>query len=149
MTGGGQQPLLARSPICARCRQFSRGWCSFRDGPVSPTGSCAAWTPRRDECRVPAAPLTEVLRRWRAHWEREWRPDRSRASAVLWLAQRTREPHIDPSGRGVEPQTIRNLLQGANRTVELRIADALLCAIGQPQALVAGAIPTMGSRCRC
>jgi hypothetical protein len=58
--------------------------------------------------------------------------------AITILVERTRMINGGRGvrgGRGISAATIRNVLHQQNKTTELWIADALLCAIGQPGAL--------------
>lgn len=103
-----------------------------------------------DECVVDAAPLTEILGSFIDRWERD-RPSPptryGRTGSVVPAAP----AFVDPvtwlaSESGLPEKTIRNLTRvGADgtrrpryRTTELRIADALVCAIGYPDALSEG-----------
>jgi hypothetical protein len=96
----------------------------------------------KDPCAVDTQPLSEMLQRYIADWERE-RPRKRQVTggtfaadggrvdlgtvplgAINWLAQETRLPY----------STISRIAAGGRRTTELRVADALVSAIGRPDA---------------
>jgi hypothetical protein len=98
----------------------------------------------RDGCVVITEGLADLLARFVEDWKRS-RPstggrfgdgvdDRNAVStigAVAWLAAETRRN--DPDGVGIPPDTIQNVVSRRYRTTELRVADALVTALGRPE----------------
>lgn len=62
----------------------------------------------------------------------------SRSRSTAWLAEATRRQ--DPLGVGIPEATIENVVSARFRTTELRIADALVAAIGRPEAFHDGTL---------
>ena len=100
----------------------------------------------RDGCVVETEPLAHLVGGFVASWNRDRPPTGGRFSdrkarerrtevstlgAVSWLADQTRRS--DPSGLGIPPDTIQNVVSRRYRTTELRVADALVSAIGRPE----------------
>lgn len=85
----------------------------------------------RDPCVVNAQPLAEMLQSFVMNWERtrpcttgqfssSGRADVSAIGAISWLHQET----------GLPKRTIQRLAAGQRKTTELRVADALVNALG-------------------
>jgi hypothetical protein len=84
----------------------------------------------RDGCVVDSAPLSSILGDFVEEWKRT-RPADTRFS-------RNEIPVVSPIEylsleTGIPERTIKNVVKGAYRTTELRIADALVAAIGRPE----------------
>jgi hypothetical protein len=113
---------------------------------------------------VPSEPLAHLLHGFVEDWKRQ-RPttsgqfaagnrrtqERETLSAVEYLAletRRTAQRH-DPAAQGVLPSTIENLLardpagrpRPRSRVTELRVADALVAAVGRTEAMYDGTLP--------
>lgn len=114
-------------------------------------------TVARDGCVVRTEPLADLLTgfvsRWRVH-----RPatagqftSTERGSAVsavgpvAWLEQETRQH--DPDRRGVPAGTIERIMGRRSPTTELRTADALVSAIGCPEAFHDGTLEIRPNPC--
>lgn len=96
----------------------------------------------RDWCVVQTAPLTVMLTGFRDAWNRD-RPaglggqfSGSGAAAVVpvgairWLAQET----------GIPRKTLKNIVEGRTRSTTLSVADAIVTALGHPEALRDGTL---------
>lgn len=104
----------------------------------------------RDGCVVATEPLADLLSgfavRWRTHRPatagrfapRQQRTEVPFLGPVDWLAAETRRN--DPAGRGVSPGTIERIIGKRSRVTELRTADALVSAIGCPEAFHDGTL---------
>lgn len=103
-------------------------------------------TTARDGCVVEAAPLAVMVDGFVRDWNRTRPPASSSfaeggsrrqappVGAITWLARET----------GIPKPTIQNLIRPSGpryRTVELRIADALVTALGCPEVLADGKWP--------
>jgi hypothetical protein len=64
---------------------------------------------------------------------------------VDWLVQETR--HADPDMVGVSPGTIERIMGKRSKTTELRTADALVSAIGCPEAWHDGTLEIQPNPC--
>jgi hypothetical protein len=96
----------------------------------------------RDGCVVDAGDLAVLLRGFVARWNversvtvgrfagRDRRTDVSPVGALKWLSAET----------GLAEGTIENIVRGRNHSTELRIADALVVAIGRPYAFHDGTL---------
>jgi hypothetical protein len=93
----------------------------------------------RDGCVVDSAPLAAMIASFVARWGRESTGGRftaagaktvSNVGAIAWLV----------SESGVAQNTIQNVAACRYRTVELRTADALVTALGQPEAFHDGTL---------
>jgi hypothetical protein len=92
----------------------------------------------RDGCVVSGASLSGLLSGFVTRWERSRNGDGSvnyaseipTVSAIEWLAGET----------GIPERTIKNVVNGAYHTTELRIADALVAAVGCPEAFYDGTL---------
>lgn len=98
----------------------------------------------RDGCVVPTEPLAAILGGFVTRWNRdrpsiggkftsaERRTEVTHVGAVAWIAEETRRN--DPEGGvGIPQNTIENIVAGRYRTTELRVADAIVTAIGCPE----------------
>jgi nucleoside-diphosphate-sugar epimerase len=97
----------------------------------------------RDGCVVATEPLSAMLGAFVSQWSRDRpstrgrfsarreRTDVSPVGAVAWLAAETNLP----------AGTIENVVSGRVKTTELRIADALVTAIGREDTLSDGEFP--------
>jgi hypothetical protein len=99
---------------------------------------------QRDPCVVPTPPLARLLCEFRDRWNRErppyqagrFRDDGGRSpaefvNAVSWVAAEAGLPRYE----------VENVLKARTTATELRTADALLAAIGRPEALQDGTLP--------
>lgn len=89
----------------------------------------------RDVYVVEAAPLASLLQEF-VTGQTQRRIATSRSHAIDKLVERTQQ--LDPSHRGVPLRTVENFLRTEGPrypTTDLRIADALLTAIGRPDAI--------------
>lgn len=101
----------------------------------------------RDGCVVPTEPLAGLLGGFVTDWRRGREETRGRFArstdalrtevpairAIEWLAVET----------GIPEETINSVLRARRKTTELRIADALMMAIGRPDVFVDGDPPTL------
>jgi hypothetical protein len=92
-----------------------------------------AWRPR-DICVVETEPLALLVEAFISD-----RKNSHGFHPVTWLVERTKDG--DPTGRGISPGRIATLLNREREYTDLRIADALLVAMGQVEALYNGTCP--------
>lgn len=98
-----------------------------------------------DGCLVPTPPLAEILDRFFAQWKKD-RPstggqfcggstdDVAPIRAAEWLASEAKMwSETDQRYYPVSESTIRNIVDRKYRMTELRVADALVTALGRPE----------------
>lgn len=114
-------------------------------------------TQARDGCVVQTDPLAGLIHGFVARW-RATRPatsgqfvseQRGQSVSALrpvdWLEQETRR--LDLDGRGVPVGTIERIMGRRSPTTELRTADALVSAIGCPEAFHDGTLEIAPNPC--